>query len=242
MNKTRKQRLTWIAFAAGIFTGSMLMAGGIALAADNPQVSLKTTLGEIVVELDQEKAPISTANFLAYVKSGFYKDTIFHRVINGFMVQGGGYTADLKSKQPLRPTIKSEEKNGLSNLAYTISMARHDSPDSGQSQWFINVVDNIGLDYPNSQGHGYAVFGKVIQGKETVDKIKVLLVDDKPGFQNIPVVPVVIKSATILKTRIVPPPPPAPVEPSAPPVEPAQPAQPAPIQEPTPVPAQEPVK
>lgn len=239
------QKLTRIAFAAGIVTGALLASTGIALAADNPQVSIKTTLGEIIVELDQEKAPISSANFLAYVKSGFYKDTIFHRVINGFMVQGGGYTADMKPKMPLRPTIKSEEKNGLSNLAYTLSMARHDSPDSGQSQWFINVVDNIGLDYPNMKGHGYAVFGKVIQGKETVDKIKVLLVDDKPGFQNIPVVPVVVKSATILKTRIVPPAPPAPpapVEQPAPPVEPTQPAQPAPIQEPTPAPAQEPVK
>lgn len=219
-----------------------LLLGGAAVAADNPQVSIKTTLGEIVVELDQEKAPISTANFLAYVKSGFYKDTIFHRVINGFMVQGGGYTADMKPKMPLRPTIKSEAKNGLSNLAYTLSMARHDSPDSGQSQWFINVVDNIGLDYPNAKGHGYAVFGKVIQGKETVDKIKVLLVDDKPGFQNIPVIPVVVKSTTILKNRIVPPAPPAPVEPPAPPVEPIQPAQPAPIQEATPAPAPEPVK
>jgi len=236
------QKLTRIAFAAGIVTGALLASTGIALAADNPQVSIKTTLGEIVVELDQEKAPISTANFLAYVKSGFYKDTIFHRVINGFMVQGGGYTADMKPKMPLRPTIKSEAKNGLSNLAYTISMARHDSPDSGQSQWFINVVDNIGLDYPNAKGHGYAVFGKVIQGKETVDKIKVLLVDDKPGFQNIPVIPVVVKSTTILKNRIVPPAPPAPVEPPAPPVEPVQPAQPAPIQEATPAPAQEPVK
>ena len=183
----------------------------------------------------------STANFLAYVKSGFYKDTIFHRVINGFMIQGGGYTADLKPKQPLRPTIKSEEKNGLSNLAYTISMARHDSPDSGQSQWFINVVDNIGLDYPNAKGHGYAVFGKVIQGKETVDKIKAVLVDDKPGFQNVPVNPIVIKSATVLKNRIVVPEAAPPVQP-APPVEPAQPSQPAPVQEPAPVPQQEPVK
>ena len=225
----------WIALLAG------LLIGTAAAAADNPQVSLKTTLGEIIVELDQEKAPISTANFLAYVKSGFYKDTIFHRVINGFMVQGGGYTADLKSKQGLRPTIKSEAKNGLSNKAYTIAMARHDDPNSGQSQWFINVVDNPGLDYPLPDGHGYAVFGRVIQGTETVDKIKVLLVDDKPGFQNIPVHPVVVKSATILKTRIVPKEPepvapaPAPVEPA--PVEPAPatpPAEPAPAPQPEP--------
>jgi peptidyl-prolyl cis-trans isomerase A (cyclophilin A) len=223
----------WIALLAGLLIGSA------AAAADNPQVSLKTTLGEIIVELDQEKAPISTANFLAYVKSGFYKDTIFHRVINGFMVQGGGYTADLKSKQPLRPTIKSEAKNGLSNKAYTIAMARHGDPNSGQSQWFINVVDNPGLDYPLPDGHGYAVFGRVIQGTDTVDKIKVLLVDDKPGFQNIPVHPVVIKSATVLKTRIVPKEPepaaPAPAEPA--PVEPAPatpPAEPAPAPQPEP--------
>ena len=196
------QKLKCVALAAMLLTGAVH-------AAENPQVSMKTTMGEIIVELDQEKAPVSTANFMAYVKSGFYKDTIFHRVINGFMIQGGGYTADLKSKPGLRPTIKSEAKNGLSNAAYTIAMARHDDPNSGQSQWFINVVDNPGLDFPLPDGKGYAVFGKVIQGKEVVDKIKVLLVDDKPGFQNIPVKPVIIKSATVLKNRIVPPAPPA---------------------------------
>ena len=221
----------WIALLAGL-----LFAG--AAAAETPQVSIKTNLGEIIVELNQEKAPISTANFLAYVKSDFYKDTIFHRVINGFMVQGGGYTVDLKPKQGLRPTIKSEEKNGLSNVAYSLAMARMDNPDSAQSQWFINVVDNIGLDYPNAKGHGYTVFGRVIQGKETVDKIKVLLVDDKPGFQNVPVHPVVIKSATVLKKRIVVPEPVAP----APAVEPAPAAEPAPMQEPVPAQQPEPVK
>jgi peptidyl-prolyl cis-trans isomerase A (cyclophilin A) len=235
------QKLTRIAIAAAIVSGSMLASTGGALAAENPQVSLKTTLGEIIVELDQEKAPISTANFLAYVKSGFYKDTIFHRVINGFMVQGGGYTVDLKSKPGLRPTIKSEAKNGLSNLAYTISMARHGDPNSGQSQWFINVVDNPGLDYPLPDGHGYAVFGKVIQGRETVDKIKVLLVDDKPGFQNIPVHPVVIKSATILKTRIVPKEPEMPAPPQAP-TEATPPAQPAPPTEAAPPAQPEPTR
>lgn len=222
----------WIALFAGL-----LIAGAVA-AAENPQVSIKTNLGEIIVELNQEKAPISTANFLAYVKSDFYKDTIFHRVINGFMVQGGGYTADLKSRQGLRPAIKSEEKNGLSNVAYSLSMARMDNPDSAQSQWFINVVDNYGLDFPNAKGHGYTVFGKVIQGKETVDKIKVLLVDDKPGFQNVPVHPVVIKSATVLKKRIVVPEPAAP----APVVEPAPAAEPAPVQEPAAAQQPEPVK
>jgi peptidyl-prolyl cis-trans isomerase A (cyclophilin A) len=215
------QKLKCMALAAMLLTGAVH-------AAENPQVSMKTTMGEIIVELDQEKAPVSTANFMAYVKSGFYKDTIFHRVINGFMIQGGGYTADLKSKQGLRPTIKSEAKNGLSNAAYTIAMARHDDPNSGQSQWFINVADNNGLDFPMQDGKGYAVFGRVIKGKETVDKIKAVLVDDKPNFQNLPVTPIVVKSVSVLKTRIVPPPPPAP---PAPPLEP-QPAQ--PITEPAP--------
>jgi len=236
------QKLTRIALIAGFLTGALLAATGIALAAENPQVSIKTNLGEIIVELNQEKAPISTANFLAYVKSDFYKDTIFHRVINGFMVQGGGYTVDLKSKQGLRPTIKSEEKNGLSNVAYSLSMARMDNPDSAQSQWFINVVDNNGLDYPNAKGHGYTVFGKVIQGKETVDKIKALLVDDKPGFQNVPVHPVVIKSATVLKKRIVVPEPVPPTPSPEPVAEPAPAPQAAPGQEPAPAQQPEPVK
>lgn len=225
------QKKKWVALVAG------LAFGAAAFAADNPQVSLKTNLGEIILELNQEKAPISTANFLAYVKSGFYKDTIFHRVIDGFMVQGGGYTVDLKSKQGLRPTIKSEAKNGLPNKAYTVAMARHGDPNSGQSQFFINVVDNYGLDFPLPDGHGYAVFGEVIQGKETVDKIKVLLVDDKPGFQNIPVKPVIIKSATILKTRIVPKKPDPLPEPPA-----AEPAPAVPATEPAPAPQPEPVR
>ncbi|GGC18838.1 peptidylprolyl isomerase [Pseudoduganella buxea] len=178
-----------------------LLLSGAALAA-GPQVSLKTTAGEIVLELNQEKAPKTVANFLAYVKSGFYKDTIFHRVIDGFMIQGGGYTKDLKSK-PTRPPIPSESKNGLKNEQYSVAMARMDNPNSATSQFFINVANNEGLDYPNFDGVGYTVFGKVIQGQEVVDKIKGVLVDDKtPIFQNVPVTPIVVKSATILKTPI----------------------------------------
>ena len=180
-----------------------LLLSGAALAA-GPQVSLKTTAGEIVLELNQEKAPKTVANFLAYVKSGFYKDTIFHRVIDGFMIQGGGYTKDLKSK-PTRPPIPSESKNGLKNEQYAVAMARMDNPNSATSQFFINVVNNEGLDYPNFDGVGYTVFGKVIQGQDVVDKIKGVLVDDKtPIFQNVPVTPIVVKSATILKTPIKP--------------------------------------
>jgi peptidyl-prolyl cis-trans isomerase A (cyclophilin A) len=174
-----------------------LLISGAAFAAD-PQVSLKTTEGEIVLELNQQKAPKSTANFLAYVKSGFYKDLIFHRVIDGFMIQTGGYTKDLKSK-PTRPPIPSESKNGLQNAKYTVAMARMDDPNSATSQFFINVNDNFGLDYPNFDGVGYTVFGRVISGYEVVDKIRGVLVDDKSmTFQNVPVKPIVIKSATIL--------------------------------------------
>ncbi|KQQ45908.1 peptidylprolyl isomerase [Duganella sp. Leaf126] len=186
---------------------AMIGAGAASAApaepAAHPQVEIKTTMGDMVVELDREKAPKSVDNFLAYVKSGFYKGTIFHRVIDGFMIQGGGYDEKLKQK-PLRKNIPSESQNGLSNDAYTIAMARMDDPNSANSQFFINVVDNPGLNFPGRDGVGYTVFGKVIDGRETVDKIKGVLVDDKGIFQNIPVTPVIVKSATILKTPIQP--------------------------------------
>lgn len=188
--------------SSSVIAGALaVLLSSAALAAD-PQVSLKTTAGEIVLELNQEKAPKTVANFLAYVKSGFYKDTIFHRVIDGFMIQGGGYTKDLKSK-PTRPPIPSESKNGLRNEPYSVAMARMDNPNSATSQFFINVANNEGLDYPNFDGVGYTVFGKVVKGQEVVDKIKGVLVDDKsPIFQNVPVTPIVVKSATILKTPV----------------------------------------
>ncbi|MFC4931180.1 peptidylprolyl isomerase [Massilia sp. GCM10023247] len=170
-----------------------------ALAFENPQVALKTTMGEIVVELDQENAPKSTANFLQYVKSGFYKGTVFHRVIDGFMIQAGGYTEKLVDKPGVRKPIPSESKNGLSNKPYTLAMARTSDPNSATSQFFINVNDNAGLDYPGQDGHGYTVFGRVVQGQETVDKIKAVVVDDMRGMQNVPVTPIVIQSATLLK-------------------------------------------
>ena len=169
-----------------------------AFAFENPQVALKTTMGEIVVELDQEHAPKSTANFLQYVKSGFYKGTVFHRVIDGFMIQAGGYTEKLVDKPGVRKPIPSESKNGLSNKPYTLAMARTDNPNSATSQFFINVNDNAGLDYPGQDGHGYTVFGRVVKGQETVDKIKAVVVDDMRGMQNVPVTPVVIRSATVL--------------------------------------------
>jgi peptidyl-prolyl cis-trans isomerase A (cyclophilin A) len=175
-----------------------LTLGTAVLAAEAPQVSLKTTMGEIVVELDQEKAPKTVANFLQYVKSGHYKGTIFHRVIDGFMIQGGGMDAKLVTKKT-NPPVKNEANNGLLNAPYTLAMARTADPDSATSQFFINVADNTPLDYPGRDGFGYTVFGKVVQGQDVVDKIKGVVVDDVRGQQNVPVVPIVIQSATVVK-------------------------------------------
>jgi peptidyl-prolyl cis-trans isomerase A (cyclophilin A)/peptidyl-prolyl cis-trans isomerase B (cyclophilin B) len=181
-------------FAAGI---AALTLSAAAFAA-GPQVSLKTSMGEIVLELNQEKAPITVDNFLKYVKADSYKGTIFHRVIDGFMIQGGGMDAQFHGRRTNKP-IKNESNNGLSNEKYSVAMARESNPDSATSQFFINVVDNPGLDYPNMQGSGYTVFGKVVKGQDVVDKIKGVVVDDIHGLQNVPVTPVTIQSATILK-------------------------------------------
>ena len=186
-------------FAAAGAAAIALCFSTPAFAFENPQVALKTTMGEIVVELDGENAPKSTANFLQYVKSGFYKGTVFHRVIDGFMIQAGGYTEKLVDKPGVRKPIPSESKNGLSNKPYTLAMARTDNPNSATSQFFINVGDNAGLDYPGQDGHGYTVFGRVVKGQETVDKIKAVVVDDMRGMQNVPVTPIVIQSTTLLK-------------------------------------------
>ena len=186
-------------FFAGLAGAALALSlAGNAFAADNPQVAIKTTMGEIVVELDAENAPKSTANFLQYVKSGFYKGTVFHRVIDGFMIQGGGYTEKLIDKPGVRKPIPSESKNGLSNKPYTLAMARTGDPHSATSQFFINVNDNTGLDYPGQDAHGYTVFGRVVQGQETVDKIKGVMVDDMRGMQNVPVTPIFISATTVL--------------------------------------------
>jgi peptidyl-prolyl cis-trans isomerase A (cyclophilin A)/peptidyl-prolyl cis-trans isomerase B (cyclophilin B) len=198
MHTMKPSRPHLLTRALATAAGALLLSTA-AWAAD-PQVSLKTTMGEIVLELDQEKAPKTVENFLQYVKSGFYKGTVFHRVIDGFMIQGGGMDAQLKGRKT-RPPIKNEGNNGLSNAAYTVAMAREDNPDSATSQFFINVVDNFGLDAANRMDAGYTVFGKVVKGKEVVDKIKGVLVDDVKGMQNVPVTPVVIQSATIVKAK-----------------------------------------
>jgi peptidyl-prolyl cis-trans isomerase A (cyclophilin A)/peptidyl-prolyl cis-trans isomerase B (cyclophilin B) len=194
MKPSHTRLLTHFAAAAGA-----LLLSAAAWAA-GPQVSLKTSMGEIVLELDQEKAPRTVENFLQYVKAGFYKGTIFHRVIDGFMIQGGGMDAKLHGKATRKP-VKNESDNGLSNAAYTVAMAREDNPDTATSQFFINVVDNPGLDFPNMNGSGYTVFGKVVKGKEVVDKIKAVVVDDVHGMQNVPVTPITIQSATIVKAK-----------------------------------------
>jgi peptidyl-prolyl cis-trans isomerase A (cyclophilin A) len=191
-------------FAGIALSGAALAASPAAAPVSaTPQVEIKTSMGDIVVELDHDKAPKSVDNFLAYVKSGFYKGTIFHRVIDGFMIQGGGFDEKLKQKKTNKP-VPIESQNGLTNSNYTLAMARSGDPNSATSQFFINVADNDALNYPGRDGFGYTVFGKVIQGQEVVDKIKGVLVDDKGSFQNIPVIPVVVKSATILKTPIQP--------------------------------------
>ncbi|HEV7616864.1 MAG TPA: peptidylprolyl isomerase [Burkholderiaceae bacterium] len=169
-------------------------AAGTAAAADAPRVSLKTSMGEIVLELYPEKAPKSVENFLQYVKNGHYNGTIFHRVIDGFMIQGGGFDKNMKQK-PTRAPIENEAKNGLKNEPYTLAMARTSDPHSASAQFFINVKNNSFLDYPGQDGWGYAVFGKVIKGMDVVDKIK--LVPTAGG--DVPTKPVVIESASIIK-------------------------------------------
>ena len=189
-------RLPLISRFLAVFCGVTLSTA--VLAAGAPQVEIKTSMGNIVLELDQEKAPKTVDNFLAYVKSGHYKGTIFHRVIDGFMIQGGGMTAKLVQKTTRKP-VKNESQNGLKNVPYSVAMARTANPDSATSQFFINVAENNSLDYPGKDGFGYTVFGKVVEGQEVVDKIKGVLVDDVKGQQNVPVIPIFIQSATLLK-------------------------------------------
>ena len=162
-------------------------------------IKLHTNFGEITLELDEEKAPISAANFIDYVKAGFYDNTIFHRVIDGFMIQGGGFTAELQQKSG-NASIKNEANNGLQNKTYTIAMARTPAPDSASSQFFINVADNDFLNFtaPTSQGWGYAVFGKVVAGTEVVDQIKKVKTGSKNGHQDVPLEPVIIERAEIV--------------------------------------------
>lgn len=173
---------------------SWTLAAGDASAA--PKVVVETSHGKIGIELYPEQAPVTVENFLKHVNSGFYKGTIFHRVIDGFMVQGGGFTPGMKKKTTPYPPIKLESRNGLKNEKYTVAMARTSDPGSATSQFFINVVDNPRLDFPNPDGHGYAVFGRVVDGFEVVNKIRAVKTTTAGNYTDVPVEPVLILSAT----------------------------------------------
>jgi peptidyl-prolyl cis-trans isomerase A (cyclophilin A) len=169
-----------------------------ASAADAPKVKLSTSAGDIVVELYPDKAPKSVENFLQYVRDKHYDGTVFHRVMDGFMIQGGGFTADLQQK-PTRASIPLEASNGLKNDRGTIAMARTANPNSATAQFFINLVNNAPLNAPSPDGHGYAVFGKVVTGMDVVDKIKGVAVGNQGPYQNVPKTPVTILKATLEK-------------------------------------------
>jgi len=170
----------------------------MAHAQDNaaPKVKFTTSMGEIVVQLDPVKAPKTVKNFLSYVNEKFYDGTIFHRVIDEFMIQGGGFTANMQQK-PTKAPVASESDNGLKNDAYTIAMARTSDPNSATAQFFINVKDNASLNAPNPDGYGYTVFGKVIQGQDVVDKIKAVPTGNKGAYQNVPKEPIIILTVTL---------------------------------------------
>ena len=161
-------------------------------------IKLTTNFGDITLELNAEKAPITVANFTQYVESGFYEGMIFHRVIDGFMIQGGGFDTNMKQKAT-KAEIKNEANNGLTNDQYTIAMARTSVPDSASSQFFINVGDNGFLNHtaPTSSGWGYAVFGKVVEGFDVIDKIRLVKTGNKAGHQDVPVEPVIIEKAVV---------------------------------------------
>ena len=165
-----------------------------------PTVEMQTSMGAIVIELDAEKAPLTVKNFLQYANDGFYNGTIFHRVIEGFRIQGGGFTKDMGEK-PTGAQIPNEAKNGLKNQRGTIAMARRAEPHSATAQFFINHKDNDALDYPSRDGWGYAVFGKVTQGLDVVDKIAKVRTGNRGMFQDVPVEPVVIQSVKVIPDK-----------------------------------------
>ncbi len=163
------------------------------------RVKLQTSAGDIVLELDTEKAPVSVENFLAYVNEGFYDNTIFHRVIDGFMVQGGGFEPGMKQK-PVKASIRNEANNGLKNDAHTVAMARTPDPHSATAQFFINVARNDFLNFraATNEAYGYCVFGKVVEGREVVDAIKAVATGTKGFHQDVPTQDVVIKKAEVI--------------------------------------------
>lgn len=190
----RKLLISCLLLAAALVFGPACQAQ----AGGKTMVTLQTTKGDIVLELDAEKAPNTTKNFLEYVKSGFYDGTIFHRVIPGFMIQGGGFDKNMVQKSTREP-IENEANNGLKNDTYTIAMARTQAPHSATAQFFINVANNSFLNFtaPTMQGWGYAVFGKVVKGQDVVDAIAKVPTTSHYPHQDVPVEPVIIKKAVI---------------------------------------------
>ncbi|TFW30006.1 peptidylprolyl isomerase [Duganella callida] len=162
------------------------------------KVLIKTNFGNMTAELDAEKAPKTVANFLEYAKAGHYSNTIFHRVIDGFMIQGGGFEPGMKQK-PADQTVENEAKNGLKNDTYTLAMARTSAPHSASAQFFINVKNNAFLDYPGQDGWGYAVFGKVVEGTDVVDKIKGVKTTRSGMFADVPAEDVIIESVEVVE-------------------------------------------
>jgi cyclophilin family peptidyl-prolyl cis-trans isomerase len=175
-----------------------LLAASVAVAA--PSVEMQTSLGRMVIELDAGKAPLTVNNFLQYVRDGYYDGTIFHRVIDGFMIQGGGFTPSMVEKRAGQP-IQNEAKNGLKNRRGTIAMARRPDPHSATAQFFINQQDNTALDSPGRDGWGYAVFGRLTEGIEVVDKIARVPTGNRGMHQDVPVEPIVIQSVKILSEK-----------------------------------------
>ena len=192
LHHSRHIRLAMLLTLLSLMISSLAWAG--------PKVRMQTNMGVFVLELNQEKAPATVENFLQYVNDGFYNGTVFHRVIDGFMIQGGGFTENLEKKDT-RPPIRNEANNGLKNERGTIAMARTNDPHSATAQFFINVVNNDFLDYRSSdmRGWGYAVFGKVIEGMDVIDKIKAVPTGASGPFnRDVPKTPVIIESVTLV--------------------------------------------
>ena len=189
----------WRSALMGVLALGLGLAGAATAAGKGkPMVLLSTSMGDIKVELSPDKAPVTVKNFLDYVKAGYYDGTIFHRVISGFMIQGGGLTADMQEKREgQKPPIKNESDNGLKNDTGTVAMARTNVPNSATSQFFINVKDNGSLNGEKDKP-GYAVFGKVVDGMDVVKKIEQVKTTTKGPHQNVPVDPVIIKSAKVI--------------------------------------------
>lgn len=194
--------MTWSRRTLTLSLASLVLASATSMAnaqdSAKPRVKFATTQGDFVVELEPAKAPKTVENFLQYVQDKHYEGTVFHRVIDGFMIQGGGFTADMQQK-PTRAPIPLEAKNGLKNDRYTIAMARTGNPNSATSQFYINVANNDMLNAPQPDGHGYAVFGKVVQGQAVIDKIRTVATGNRSMHQNVPTSAITITAASVVK-------------------------------------------